>query len=66
MKYLGIIFIAAGMGIAIAAIEMNTSVQVDYPDGNPYGLPERVSNFDLMSKKHNYLIFSGILIFLGS
>ena len=66
MKFIGIIFIAAGMGLAIAALEMNTSVRVDYPDGNSYGLPERVSNLDLMSKKQSYLIYSGILVFLGA
>lgn len=44
---------------------MDTTVRVDYPDGNRFNMPERVNNLGLMNEKTNYLIFSGILSVVG-
>jgi hypothetical protein len=65
MKNLGIILLIIGIGLAVYALSMDTSVQVDYPMGNDYGLPERVNNIGLMNDKQNYLIFGGLLTVVG-
>jgi hypothetical protein len=65
MRTLGIVMIIIGIFLGIFALSMDTSVQVEYPMGNPFGFPERVNNNGLMSDKQNYLIFSGILLILG-
>jgi hypothetical protein len=44
---------------------MDTSVAVDYPEGNSLGLPDRVINIGLMADRKNYLIASGFIIIIG-
>jgi hypothetical protein len=66
MKFIGYLFWVAGLILAGHALRMDTSVSVNYPDGNSLGLPERVNNFGLMNDKTNMLIYSGILVFFGT
>lgn len=66
MKEFGYVFLIAGLILGIYALTMDTSVSVDYLNGNSYGLPARVNNLGLMSDRQNYLIFSGILVILGT
>ena len=65
MKTLGIIILIIGILLGLYALNMDTSVEVNYASGNSFGLPERVNNIGLMNDKQNYLIFSGILSALG-
>jgi len=65
MKNWGNLLLVFGILLGLFALSVDTSVSVDYPDGNPLGLPERVNNLGLMNEKQNYLIFSGILALIG-
>lgn len=65
MKYLGHITFSVGLLIVIYAFTIDTSVAVDYPNGNEYGLPDRVNNLGLMADRQNYMIFGGVLAVLG-
>ena len=65
MKGFGYFTILIGVLMAIHALTMETSLKVDYPDGNTYGLPERINNLGLMQDKQNYLMFSGVLLIIG-
>ena len=65
MKFIGFLIIIAGFYLLGLAFTMDTSVAVDYPGGNDYGLPERVNNLGLMADKQNYMIFGAILTILG-
>lgn len=64
MKPFGIIILIVGIILGIYALSMETSVEVDYL-GYSHGLPNRVSNLDLMNKQRNLLIVSGILSLTG-
>lgn len=66
MKTLGLLILIGGVCLGIFALSMDTTVKVNYPMGNSFGLPERVNNIGLMNDKQNYLIFSGILSVLGA
>lgn len=65
MKNIGMLIFIGGLILLGYAFTMDTSVAVDYPDGNSYGLPDRVNNIGLMADKQNYLIFGAILSVLG-
>lgn len=65
MKYFGYLMFTAGLILLLIAFTMDTSVAVDYPNGNEFGLPERVNNLGLMADKQNYMIFGAILSVLG-
>ena len=66
MKALGTILIFGGLILAIyALLFMDTSVAVNYSNGNSFGFPERVNNLGLMADRQNYLIGSGISIIIG-
>ena len=65
MKYLGNLMSIVGFILLAIAIKMKTSVAVDYPNGNEFGLPERVNNLGLMADKQNYLIVSSVFIIVG-
>lgn len=65
MKSLGYITFSIGLIIVLYAFTMDTSVAVDYPGGNEYGLPERVNNLGLIADRQNYMIFGGVLSLLG-
>jgi hypothetical protein len=66
MKVIGYILLAAGLLLGDYALTMDTSVPVNYTYDNTAGLPTRVNNLGLMADRQNYLIFSGILVVLGS
>jgi len=65
-KTFGIFIILIGIGIGYYAFIMDTTVKVNYSEGNNMGLPERVNNLGLMSDKQTYLIISAFLIIGGS
>jgi hypothetical protein len=65
MKTIGIILLSIGIILGIYALTMDVSVKVDYPGGNPYGLPDRVNNLGLMNDRQNYSIFAGVLSIIG-
>lgn len=67
ISYIGIPCLIGGILLGAYALCMDTSVQVDYSaiGGNFFGLPERVSNLDLMNKRSNYLTICGILCIVG-
>lgn len=65
MKTTGISILICGILLGLYALTMDTSVKVDYPNGNTFGLPERVNNIGLMSDRQNYLILAGVLTILG-
>ena len=65
MKDFGGILLIAGLALIIYALSIDTSVKVNYPGGNNFGMPERVNNIGLMNDKQNYLIFAGIISVLG-
>jgi hypothetical protein len=65
MRIIGIILTLLGIALCIYALTMDTSVRVDYPMGNFFGLPERVNNLGLMNDKQNYLIVSGVISIIG-
>ena len=66
MKKIGFGLVILG---AIASIYslfiMDVSVAVQYPNGNSFGLPDRVNNFSLMAERQNYIIGSCIAIIIG-
>lgn len=63
---LGSLLVSIGIVLAIyALLFMETTVDVNYPMGNSYGLPEKVNNLGLLADKQNYLIGAGISIILG-
>jgi len=64
-KTFGIFIILIGIGIGYYAFIMDTTVKVNYSEGNNMGLPERVNNLGLMSDKQTYLIVSAFLIIGG-
>jgi hypothetical protein len=66
MKKIGMFLI----GISIVCLIyftfiMDTSVKVNYKEGNNMGLPERVNNIGLMNDKQNFIIVSGVLLITG-
>jgi len=66
MKTIGLTLFTVGFILMMyALLIMDTSVPVDYPAGNSYGLPDRVNNLGLMSQRQSYLIASGIIIIIG-
>jgi hypothetical protein len=65
MRIFGLLILIGGICIGVYALNMDTSVKVDYPLGNLLNLPERVNNIGLMNDKQNYLIFSGIISLVG-
>jgi len=66
MKTVGLILFTGGLILMMyALLIMDTSVAVDYPASNNYGLPDRVNNIGLMADRQNYLIVSGIVIIIG-
>src|SRR5450759_477733 len=66
MKTVGLILFTGGLILMMyALLIMDTSVAVDYPASNSYGLPDRVNNIGLMAERQNYLIVSGIIIIIG-
>lgn len=65
MKYFGYLMFTIGLILLVIAFTMDTSVAVDYPMGNEFGLPERVNNLGLMADKQNYMIFGALLSVLG-
>ena len=66
MKTISIILIIAGGSLALYSLTMDTSVAVNYPNGNSFGFPDRVNNMGLMNDKQNYLMFSGVLLVIGT
>lgn len=65
MKDIGAILLIVGIGLGVYAMTMETSVKVDYPMGNRFGMPERVNNIGLMNNKQNYLMIAGALSVIG-
>lgn len=72
MKEFGWLLLIGGIAFGIYALNMDTSVAVDY-NGYDFGLPERVNNLGLMNDRQNYLIVSAtasviglILIYMGT
>lgn len=60
------ILIAGGLILLLYALFfMDTSVPVNYPDGNNYGMPERVVNLDLLAQRQIYVIASIASIMVG-
>ncbi|GBL35007.1 hypothetical protein EMGBS15_06020 [Filimonas sp.] len=62
MKTIGSLLIPAGIMLMVYAFTLETSVEVNYQNGNSLGLPNRVNNIGLMADKQNYLIGSGVLL----
>lgn len=63
MKTFGGILLVIGVILLLYAISMDTSVPVEYENGNSYGFPERVNNIGLMNDKSNYTLISiGMII----
>lgn len=65
MRAIGMILILAGTILISIALSMDTSVEVNYPSGNKFNLPERVNNIGLMADKQNYLILGCFLFVIG-
>lgn len=65
MKPLGGLLIFFGITALIFSMQIDTSVEVKYPGGSGYGMPERVNNIGLMNEKQNRLMLSGILLIGG-
>ena len=65
MKPLGGLLIFFGISALIFSMQMDTSVEVKYPGGSSFGMPERVNNIGLMNEKQNRLMLSGILLIGG-
>ncbi len=66
MKTFGSILIAGGIVLMIYSLAfMDTSVEVNYPGGNNFGMPERVNNIGLMADKQTYIIAASVLIVIG-
>lgn len=65
MKIFAGILIVIGSLLLLCAISMDTSVAVNYENGNSYGFPERVNNIGLMNDKSNYTLISIGLIIAG-
>lgn len=65
---LGGLLVIVGMGLLYLGLNMDTSVEVTYPESTEsfnLDLPERVNNLGLMQEKQNYLMFGGICFVLG-
>lgn len=65
MKYVGFIICMIGIALLAFAFTMDTSISVDYPGGNSFGLPDRVNNLGLMQDKQNYMILGAVLTVIG-
>ena len=65
MKSLGGLLIFFGIAALIFSMQMDTTIEVKYPGGSGFGLPERVNNIGLMNEKQNRIILSGILLIGG-
>jgi DNA-directed RNA polymerase subunit RPC12/RpoP len=65
MKSLGGLLIFFGISALIFSLQMDTSIEVKYPGGTGYGMPERVNNIGLMNEKQNRIMLSGILLIDG-
>ena len=53
------------IGIIYCLFIMNVSVEVNYPNGNAFGFPQRVNNIGLMADRQNYILASCVAILLG-
>jgi hypothetical protein len=65
MKVLGGILLGFGLLFLFFAVTMDTSVAVEYDNGNSLGFPERVNNIGLMNNQSNYTIISLGMIIIG-
>ena len=65
MKSLGGLLIFFGIAALIFSMQMDTTIEVKYPSGSGYGMPERVNNIGLMNEKQNRIMLSGILLIGG-
>jgi hypothetical protein len=65
MKAFGIFLLIIGILLGMYALQMDTSVAVDYDGGNSYGFPDRVVNLSLMQQRQNYLIAAGVISLIG-
>lgn len=65
MKSLGGLLIFFGIAALIFSMQMDTTIEVKYPGGSGYGMPERVNNIGLMNEKQNRIMLSGILLIGG-
>ncbi|HCT93716.1 MAG: hypothetical protein A2X19_06050 [Bacteroidetes bacterium GWE2_39_28] len=65
MKALGGILLGFGLLFLFLAVTMDTTVAVEYDNGNSLGLPERVNNIGLMNDQSNYTIISLGMILIG-
>ena len=66
MKKIGILLLVGGVLGCICALSMDTSVEISYPYGNVFNLPNRVNNLGLMNQQRNYLIISGLISIIGT
>jgi hypothetical protein len=64
MKTVGSLLCGLAALLLFYAFFMDTSVAVDYQNGNQFGFPDRVNNLGLMADKQNYMIF-GAILFIG-
>lgn len=65
MKVFGGILLGLGLLLLLYAVTMDTSVAVEYDNGNSLGFPERVNNIGLMNDQSNYTIISLGMIIVG-
>jgi hypothetical protein len=65
MKAIGGILLGLGIIFLLYAITMDTSVAVEYENGNSLAFPDRVNNIGLMNDQSNYTIISLGMIIIG-
>lgn len=61
----GKIIIAVGSVILLYSLLMDTSVKVNYPDGNSFGFPERVNNLGLMAQQQMAFMLGCVILIVG-
>jgi len=68
MKLAGIILLVFGLLFGAHALTMDVGVDVPAQDfGDGVAVPAmRVANVDLMTRRQNYLVFSGVLAVVGA
>jgi hypothetical protein len=64
-KTISNILVILGLTLLTYAFFMDTSVKVDYPNGNQYGFPDRVNNLGLMADRQNFMIIGAIITIGG-
>lgn len=68
MKITSVLIIAAGILLMVNASDMDTTVEVKKPYAGMYssGMPDRVSNLQLMEQSRNKMYIGGVMVIAGA